>query len=63
MLSYLLGSSFLLCGGGSDGKLIPLDFKSGDKVLLPSYGGQSIKVGDEVSSLLSFCFLSFIFIL
>ncbi|PLW10439.1 hypothetical protein PCANC_01710 [Puccinia coronata f. sp. avenae] len=30
-----------------DGKIIPLEFKAGDKVLLPSYGGQSIKVGDE----------------
>lgn len=30
-----------------DGKVIPMDFKAGDKVLLPSYGGQSIKVGDD----------------
>ncbi|POW19657.1 hypothetical protein PSHT_04453 [Puccinia striiformis] len=32
---------------GSDGKIIPMEFKTGDKVLLPSYGGQSIKVGDD----------------
>ncbi|EGG01028.1 chaperonin 10-like protein [Melampsora americana] len=30
-----------------DGKLIPMEVKEGDKVLLPSYGGQSIKVGEE----------------
>ncbi|OAV90678.1 hypothetical protein PTTG_05826, partial [Puccinia triticina 1-1 BBBD Race 1] len=34
-------------GRDRDGKLIPMEFKTGDKVLLPSYGGQSIKVGDE----------------
>ncbi|KNZ56379.1 chaperonin GroS [Puccinia sorghi] len=26
-----------------DGKIMPMEFKAGDKVLLPSYGGQSIK--------------------
>lgn len=33
-----------------NGKVIPTEVKVGDKVLLPSYGGQSIKVGEEVSS-------------
>ncbi|MBW0493866.1 hypothetical protein O181_033581 [Austropuccinia psidii MF-1] len=34
-------------GRDRDGKLIPMEVKAGDKVLLPSYGGQSIKVGDD----------------
>ncbi|KAI9605175.1 hypothetical protein H4Q26_003150 [Puccinia striiformis f. sp. tritici PST-130] len=34
-------------GRDRDGKIIPMEFKTGDKVLLPSYGGQSIKVGDD----------------
>lgn len=32
-----------------DGKVNPVSVKVGDKVLLPSWGGQSIKVGEEVS--------------
>lgn len=38
------------CGPGSydaNGKLIPLSLKSGDKVLLPEYGGQKVKLGEE----------------
>lgn len=33
------------------GELIPTVVKAGDKVLLPSYGGASVKVADEVSIL------------
>ncbi|CAG8527937.1 4494_t:CDS:2 [Diversispora eburnea] len=32
-----------------DGKHIPNQVKPGDHVLLPSYGGSTIKVGDEVT--------------
>lgn len=31
-----------------EGKTIPMSVKAGDKVLLPGFGGSSIKVGDEV---------------
>lgn len=31
-----------------DGKVIPTDVKAGDRVLLPGWGGNSIKVGEEV---------------
>lgn len=31
-----------------DGTVIPTSVKAGDKVLLPSWGGNSVKVGDEV---------------
>lgn len=31
-----------------DGKVIPTTVKAGDRVLLPGWGGNSIKVGDEV---------------
>ncbi|KAI8457023.1 chaperonin 10-like protein, partial [Phakopsora pachyrhizi] len=34
-------------GRDRDGKIIPMELKAGDKVLLPSYGGQSVKVGEE----------------
>lgn len=34
---------------GKDGKIQPLSVKAGDKVLLPGWGGNSIKVGEEVS--------------
>ncbi|CAD6571118.1 MAG: 10 kDa heat shock protein [Cyphobasidiales sp. Tagirdzhanova-0007] len=40
----------LAVGPGSldkEGKLIPMSVKIGDKVLLPPYGGQGIKVGDD----------------
>lgn len=33
-----------------DGKLIPPSVQPGDRVLLPSWGGNSIKVGEEVCS-------------
>lgn len=32
-----------------DGKVVPVSVKAGDKVLLPGWGGSSIKVGEEVS--------------
>ena len=31
-----------------DGKVIPTTVKAGDRVLLPGWGGNSIKVGEEV---------------
>jgi len=30
-----------------DGQVIPMQVKAGDRVLLPGWGGNSIKVGDE----------------
>jgi len=30
-----------------DGKHIPPQVKAGDRVLIPTYGGNTIKVGDE----------------
>ena len=30
-----------------DGKLIPMNVKKGDKILLPKYGGTEIKVDDK----------------
>ena len=33
---------------GKDGKVVPMNVSPGDKVLLPSWGGSSIKVGEEV---------------
>ena len=32
---------------GRDGKLVPMYVAVGDKVLLPEYGGHTIKVGEE----------------
>ncbi len=32
-----------------DGTIVPTSVKAGDKVLLPGWGGNSIKVGEEVS--------------
>ena len=32
-----------------DGKVVPTAVKAGDKVLLPGWGGNSIKLGEEVS--------------
>lgn len=32
-----------------DGKVIPMATQPGDRVLLPGWGGSSIKVGEEVS--------------
>nr|POE71833.1 10 kda heat shock protein, mitochondrial [Quercus suber] len=34
-----------------DGKRIPMGVQSGDKVLIPQFGGSPIKVGDEEFSL------------
>ena len=31
----------------SEGQPIPVDIKEGDKVLLPEYGGQKLKVDDK----------------
>lgn len=33
-----------------DGAIVPTQVKAGDRVLLPGWGGNSIKVGEEVSS-------------
>lgn len=30
-----------------DGKVVPTSVKAGDKVLIPQYGGSSIKVGED----------------
>lgn len=30
-----------------NGQVVPMSVKAGDKVLLPSFGGQTIKVGEE----------------
>lgn len=32
-----------------DGQIVPTTVKAGDKVLLPGWGGNSIKLGEEVS--------------
>lgn len=37
-----------------EGKTIPTSVKAGDKVLLPGWGGNSIKVGEEVRLSLPF---------
>lgn len=34
-----------------DGKVVPTAVKAGDKVLLPGWGGNSIKLGEEVSGM------------
>ena len=31
-----------------DGHIVPTEVKAGDRVLLPGWGGNSIKVGEEV---------------
>jgi len=44
-------ASVIAAGPGAtnkDGKLVPTSVQPGDKVLLPSWGGNSIKVGEEV---------------
>lgn len=43
-----------------DGKLIPVSFAVGDKVVLPGFGGIGLKVGEEVSCLGSFRALSLV---
>ena len=30
-----------------DGKLIPVNVKAGDRVLLPEYGGHTVKIAEE----------------
>ncbi|KAJ9478587.1 10 kDa heat shock protein, mitochondrial [Pseudozyma hubeiensis] len=48
--SPLPEASVIATGPGApdkDGKVVPTSVKSGDKVLLPSWGGNSIKVGDD----------------
>ena len=43
-----------------DGKLIPVNLKEGDTVLLPEYGGTQVKLGEK--ELVFFTFIcSFIF--
>lgn len=32
---------------GPDGKVVPTSVKPGDEILIPSFGGQSVKVGEE----------------
>jgi chaperonin GroES len=32
------------------GEIVPVSVKPGDRVLLPGWGGSSIKVGEEVSA-------------
>lgn len=31
----------------ANGKIVPVSVQAGDKVLLPSFGGSPVKVGDE----------------
>lgn len=35
-----------------EGKVVPTSVKAGDRVLLPGWGGNSIKLGEEVSTCL-----------
>lgn len=48
-------ASVIAAGPGApnkDGHVVPTSVKPGDKVLLPSWGGNSIKVGEEVRTML-----------
>lgn len=46
-----------------EGHVVPTSVKAGDRVLLPGWGGNAIKVGEEVCVFVFFCGrLSFIFI-
>ncbi|PWN43221.1 putative heat shock protein 10 [Ceraceosorus guamensis] len=48
--SPLPEASVIAAGPGApdkDGKLIPTSVKSGDKVLIPGWGGNTIKVGED----------------
>jgi len=36
-----------------DGKVIPMDVKKGDKILLPKYGGTEIKIDDKEYKIVS----------
>ncbi|WFD32231.1 mitochondrial heat shock protein Hsp10 [Malassezia sp. CBS 17886] len=48
--SPLPEASVIAAGPGAtdaDGKVVPVSVKPGDKILLPSWGGNQIKVGDE----------------
>jgi len=45
-------ATVIAVGPGSpnkDGKVVPTTVQAGDRVLLPGWGGNSIKVGEEVS--------------
>lgn len=49
--SPLPEASVIAAGPGApdkDGKVVPVSVQTGDKILLPSWGGNQIKVGDEV---------------
>ena len=49
-MSKLNEASVLAVGPGkrdNDGKLIPMGVAVGDKVLLPQYGGNEVKLDDE----------------
>lgn len=48
----------LACGPGrldANGKLIPMNCKVGDRVLLPEYGGTPLKMGEEEYHLFCDC--------
>ncbi|GAA6006796.1 hypothetical protein JCM10207_009099 [Rhodosporidiobolus poonsookiae] len=32
---------------GQDGKVVPVSVQAGDRVVLPAFGGQTLKVGEE----------------
>jgi chaperonin GroES len=36
-----------------DGKLIPMEVKKGDKVLMPKYGGSEVKIDDKEYKIIS----------
>jgi len=36
-----------------DGKLIPMEVKKGDKVLMPKYGGSEVKMNDKEYKIIS----------
>ncbi|KAG6888441.1 hypothetical protein C0995_008258 [Termitomyces sp. Mi166 len=35
-----------------DGQIVPTQVKAGDRVLLPGWGGNSIKLGDEANNII-----------
>jgi len=36
-----------------DGKLVPMEVKKGDKVLMPKYGGSDVKIDDKEYKIIS----------
>ena len=36
-----------------DGKLVPMEVKKGDKVLMPKYGGSEVKINDKEYKIIS----------